>query len=326
MKILKSFEKFTKTNTSISSNDMDNVLEYVYRNINSREIPNLISTIKKIKVKEYELSEAIYADVRNTLTKWFDDKFMTYFINKKKEFYTELIGKLNKFDLTTLNDVNRAYPKFKLDAIYLAGGMDKAADVGAGWRNIVEYIFEMEHEGTKRGLEPVKLQYKGEDYEIDPSYIVDDYRLDLAIKSGKPYIKENYDLPAIFNPVRKEVDRTKNPEFAKNMAIFKSGTYAPDDDFKEISKTMSQSIEPEDEKILLLVDAIFYGVNEYSSAGTFGEMQQASFLRKPIFAWYENGWKIEGHSPWTVPHITKIMRSEDDVRLFINTMINFNKK
>jgi hypothetical protein len=336
MKILKTYERFTKSITPInqsnivtmdninSDNDMNNILEYVYKNIESKNIPGLINTIRKINTDEV-MQEAVFSNIKDKLTRYFDAKFMSYFIDKEKIFYTNLIGKLNKFDLTTIDDVAKVYPDFKMDAIYLAGGMDKAADIGAGWRNIVEYIFEVEHPGTKHDLEPVKLQYKGEDYEVDPSYIVEDYRLDLAIKGGKSYIKKNYDLPVIFNPVRKEVDRTKNPEFAAHMAKFKNGDFEQNDDFKEISKTFSESIEPDDEKILLLVDVVFFGVNEYPSAGTFGELQQASFLRKPIFAWYENNWKIEGHSPWTIPHLTKIMRSEDDVRMMVKTMINYNK-
>lgn len=322
---MKNYNEFVNENLK-SPRDIDDIMSYIDSNIDSKDIPSLINEIEELSEVSESLNENIFSTLRDKLSRWFDDKMMTRFINKKSQFYTDLIGKLSKYDLTTLEDVKAAYPRFMdLNSIYLAGGMDKAADVGKGWRDVVEYIFEVENPGKKRGLEEITINYKGETYNVSPSYVIDDYHLDEAIQQGLSYIKNNYDAPAIFNPVRKEMDRTKNPTFAKAMGKFKSGEYESDEDFSDISKTFAETIELDDEKIVVLSDALFYGVNEYSSAGTFGELQQSSYQRIPIFAWYEEGWEIHGHSPWTIPHITKIMRSEEDVRTFIKTMIEYAK-
>jgi hypothetical protein len=320
---MKKYNQFVNENIQ-SPQDMEEILSYVHDNISSEDIPALISELENLSEMSESINENWFTNIKNRLNRWIDDKLMNRFINKKAKFYVDLASKLKKYDLTTLEDVKQAYPRFnELVSIYLAGGMDKAADVGKGWREVVEWIFEVENQGISHNLEPITISYKGETVELSPAYVVDDYHLDEAIKGGKKYIKENYDLPAIFNPVRKEVDRTKNPEFGAAMGRFKAGEYADDDDFAGISKIFSETIEKDDEKIVVLSDAIFYGANEYSSAGTFGELQQSSFQQIPIFAWYEEGWDIHGHSPWTIPHITKILRTEDDVRTFVNTMINY---
>ena len=320
--MIKKFNQFVNENIS-TNNDLEEIMSYVHDNISSKDIPSLLNQIEEIEKIDESINEGIFSDIKDRLVRWFDDKMMRRFVNKKKDFYSQLCDKLKKYDLTTLEDVKEAYPRFQeLTSIYLAGGMDKATDVGAGWRNIVEYIFEIENPGRKTGLEPIKIDYKGETYEVSPSYVIDDYHLTEAIEKGKSYLKKNYDTPAIFNPVRKEVDRTKNIEFAKSMTKFKSGDYGKEDPFKDISKTFSETIEPEDEKIVIISDAIFYGEDGFGSAGTFGELQQASFQQTPVFAWYKD-WDIHGHSPWTIPHVTKIMRTEDDVRKFIKTMINY---
>lgn len=320
---MKKYQKFVNENVK-EPMDFNYIMEYVFKELNTDEIVKLKNEIENNINIEESLNENLFSNIKNKLNRWFDDKMMSILINKKKNFYVNLVGQLQKYDLTTLDDVNKAYPRFsELVSIYLAGGMDKAADVGKGWREIVEYIFEIENPGKKRNLENISISYKNETYEVSPSYVINDYHLTEALEKGKSYIKKNYDSPAIFNPVRKEIDRTKNVEFSKAMKKFKSGEYNEDDDFSEISKTFSETIEPEDEKIVVITDAIFFGVNEYTSAGTFGELQQSSFQRIPIFAWFEEGWDIHGHSPWTIPHISKIMRSEDDVRKFVKTMINF---
>jgi hypothetical protein len=321
--MIKRYDNFL--NESRNNFDLDEIMRYVHNNLSGKEIKALNKEIEQGLISE-SLNENKFRDLLDRFGRWFDDLMMRRFINKKKDFYLNLVGKLEKYNLETLADVKREYPRFKeLLSIYLAGGMDKAADVGKGWRDVVEYIFEIEHPGKKRGLEDISLTYDGKTYDVSPSYVIDDYHLAEALELGLSYIKENYDAPAIFNPVRKEMDRTKNPDFAAAMSKFKSGDYTENDDFAEISRVFSETIEPDDEKIVALCDAIFYGANEYTNAGTFGELQQSSFQRIPIFAWYEEGWDIHGHSPWSIPHITKIMRSENEVRTFVKTMINYAK-
>ena len=37
-------------------------------------------------------------------------------------------------------------------------------------------------------------------------------------------------------------------------------------------------------------------------------------------------WKISGHSPWNLPHMSKIMRTTEDMKTFVKTMIDYKKK
>jgi len=46
-------------------------------------------------------------------------------------------------------------------------------------------------------------------------------------------------------------------------------------------------------------------------------------LKKPLFAWYIDEWEISGHSPWNLPHMSKIMRTDEDMKLFVKTMVNY---
>lgn len=306
--------------------DLEAILNYIAQNISSSEIPALKKDLKPLLTES--LNEGFFSDMKDKLIKWFDEKIMNYIVNKKKRFYTELIGKLDLFDLTTLDDIKKNFRAFELNSIYLAGGMDKAKDVGAGWRARVEYEFEVNNPGTPyEEMENINIPYHGKNILVKP-YVVDGEHLAEFVESGNDYTLKYYDRPAILNPVRKEMDRTKNPNFGKEMGKFKSGEY--DDttnprQFDEISKIFSGTIEPEDELIVNKCDAVFVGFNEATSGGTFGELQQTSFLTKPIFAWYIDGWRISGHSPWNLPHVSKIMRTDEDMKLFVKTMVNFEK-
>lgn len=324
--MIKNWKQFNES-ISTEDNDLEKILNYIASNIPSSEIPKLKSEL--MPLKESVLNENIFTNIKNRLIKWFDEKIMNYIVGKKRDFYVELIGKLDLFDLTNLDDIQKNFRAFKLDSIYLAGGMDKAKDVGAGWRARVEYEFEVENPGKKSGKEDIVIPYYGELIKVEPAYTIEGEHMNDFIKYGNRYVRSNYDTPAILNPVRKEVDRTKNPKFAEEMRKFKTGEYEDSKDprtFDEISKIFSKTIEPEDEFIVNKCDAVFVGFNEATSGGTFGELQQTSFLNKPIFAWYIDGWKISGHSPWNLPHVSKIMRTDEDMKTFVKTMINYKNK
>ena len=329
--MIKSWKQFNESydgdNQDNDEKDMDEVLGYVASNIPSEEIPALIAALET-PVDE-SLNEGFFSDLKDKLVKWFDEKIMNYIVNKKKDFYSDLIGKLEIFNLTDLSDIDENFRNFKLNSIYLAGGMDKAKDVGAGWRAQVEYEFEVKNGGKKSQMDRIVIPYYGDDITVKTAYTVYNENMNrFSEEGGNKFILKYYDTPAILNPVRKEVDRTKNPKFAEEMGKFKSGEYEETEDprtFDEINKIFSKTIEPEDELIVNACDAFFVGFNEYTSGGSFGELQQASFLNKPIFAWYIDDWKISGHSPWNLPHMSKIMRTTEDMKTFVKTMINYKK-
>lgn len=326
--MIKNWKQFNESYDE-KSNDLDKLLTWIFNNIPSEDIPNLKNDIFVLTNESKLINENVFKNMVGKLSRWFDNKILGYIVDKKSDFYTELIGKLDLFDLTNLDDIKKNFNGFKLDSIYLAGGMDKAKDVGAGWRARVEYEFEINNPGKKFGNKKVTIPIPGEDILVEPSYIVDNESLTEFVKKGNRFLNGNYDKPAILNPVRKEVDRTKNIEFAKEMGKFKRGEYDQTKDprsFDTISSIFSKTIEPEDEIIVNKCDAVFVGFNEATSGGTFGELQQTSFLKKPIFAWYIDDWNISGHSPWNLPHISKIMRTDDDMKTFVKTMVEYTKK
>ena len=143
MKMVKTWQQFNESyEDSKDQKDLEAILNYIAQNIPSSEISNLKKDLTPLLTTE-SLNEGLFSVIKDRLIKWFDEKIMNYMVNKKKRFYTELIGKLDLFDLTTLNDIKDNFRSFELNSLYLAGGMDKAKDVGAGWRSQVEYEFEV---------------------------------------------------------------------------------------------------------------------------------------------------------------------------------------
>lgn len=326
---LKRYIEFIKESPTYTSeiDDMDEILNYIAENIPSEDIPILKMEI--MPLKESVLNEGVFDNIKNRLTRWFDDRIFKYLINKKRDFYLKLIGKLDIFDLTTISDIEKNFPGFELESLYISGGMDKAKDTGAGWRLRLEYEFEVENPGKSYNKPPVKVANEsGNIIEVSPAYVVDGNDLNIYVKEGNKFLKGNYDTPALLNPLRKEMDRTKNPLFGQEMKKFKSGEYQDTKDprsFDVLNNIFSGIIEPDDEHIVRHCSATFLGFNEVASGGTFAELEDLSLLRKPIFVWYLDGWEIHGHSPWNLPHLSKMMRSEEDMKTFVKTLVDYKK-
>ena len=119
--MIKSWKQFNESydgdNQDNDEKDMDEVLGYVASNIPSDEIPALIAALET-PVDE-SLNESFFSDLKDKLVKWFDVKIMNYIVNKKKDFYSDLIGKLEIFNLTDLSDIDENFRDFKLNSIYL---------------------------------------------------------------------------------------------------------------------------------------------------------------------------------------------------------------
>jgi hypothetical protein len=316
------FNEFLNENKKEFKNeDIIEILKLI-QDKDMKDILELRDSIKKgldiISEKKYD----ILSNIKISLQKKFDDKIWKYIINRKKSFYEELIGKLNIFDLTTLDDVKGFK---KIESIYLAGGMDKAKDVGAGWRIVVENEFEKYGEIKNDTLPKVDLKEFGK---TTPKHIVDGEYLDMFIDSPKK-TKNLYDFPLLLNPVRKEVDRTKDDDFKNASDKYKTFTqktkkeeYEPT--LTNINKTMTKSIEIGDEHLVRLADAIFAGLNIYAAAGTHGELQMQSFLNKPIFVWMtDKDWNLKDHSMWTFPHISKFARNEKEMKILVKTIMKY---
>lgn len=327
MKILKEYKKFLKDNkiNKNNINDFDFFLDNIM-SLPTNEIVALRDDIKKMIKEEYinENVSSFLDKLKRKYGSWFDDKLFKFLINRKKNFYIDLVDKLNLFDLSTLDDVIKAFPGLKIKSLYLAGGMDAAEDTGAGWRNTLEFEFEVENPGKKNPkLDKIKIR----DLEIAPAYVVDGKFLDLVLIKPNE-IKKLYDQPMIFNPVRKEEDRNKSDEFDKSVDKMKEKDWDPIENPEPLQffrKTFSKSIEPDDEHLLRLSSAVFLGMDSAAGAGTYGELELLSLIRKPLFAWlmnshdnYPGGFKL-----WNIPHLSKIMRTQDDMKTFVKTILKY---
>ena len=323
-----------------NDNNVNDIFKIIngLKDIPSENISNFKKSIKTPLMRNDKISENIIADIFYSLKikvrQKIDNEIWKYLINRKQKFYYNLVDKMDIFDMTSLDDVFRNYPGFKIESLYLAGGMDKSVDIGAGWRLVIENEFE-KYVGKSIGLPDIDLGPFGK---IEPKRVVDGIYLDEFLKNSKKIIKL-YNKPLILNPVRKEVDRTKDKKFLNGAITYKTFNHETnvndfEPTFTDIRRTMSKSIEVDDEHLVRLSDFVILGLNQAASAGTYGELQTQSHMNKPIFTWMtDKDWKLGqtekdpfgGFSFWTLPHITKFARSEEDMKTLIKTIIRYIK-
>ena len=300
---LKNYDQFLTENININDNDIDYFLsELIKLNDSSEDIINFRNELNKIKTNESKLNESLFTGLSN----WLNDKLINFLIQRKKNFYEKLIDKLSIFDLTTLDDTFKYYPTLtELKSMYLAGGMDEAEGGGAGWRIKLENEFGDSHiAGLNNGNDLIQ------------------------ILKDKKYLNK-FDFPVLLNPVRKEIDRTKDDEFDNMIKRLKTPEYnaiQDDEPVSYIRKTFTKNIEPDDEHLLRISDAVFLGMDRSAGAGTYGELQLLSIAKKPLFCWLIN--KSEGLigevKLWNMPHLSKVMLNEDDMKLFVNTIKTYS--
>jgi hypothetical protein len=328
MKNLRKYQDFLLENNINESNfnEFEMFLNQVM-SLKTNEIMELRDDIETM-IQTEDLNESISSFLTGLKTKfnsWFDDKLFKFLINRKKTFYTELVDKLNLFDLTNLDDVADVFPGFKINSMYLAGGMDEAEDTGKGWREILEYEFEVNNPG-KVNDEVTEIEIKNKN--VKPAYTVDGVFLDMILADEK---KLNlYDKPALFNPVRKEVDRNKDDQFDNAISGMKTTGFDPRKNVKPyqfFQKTFSETIEPDDEHLLRISDVVFLGYDKSAGAGTFGELELASLIRKPVFAWLVNGYEgnYSSFKLWNIPHLSKIARDTKEMEILVKTIKKYTK-
>ena len=324
---LKKYNQFLNEQAKSSFNEIAQILDLL-KNTPTEDIIELRDSLEELSLTSESLTESLLTDIIDKFKLKFrniiDDRIWKYLINRKRDFYVELIDKMNLFDLTTLDDVFTNYPGLKLEALYLAGGMDKARDVGAGWRIVVENEFE-KYPGRATGLPEIDLKEFGK---VEPKRVVDGSYLDLFIENPAK-TKKLFDKPLILNPVRKEVDRTKDPDFEKAARQYKTFGYETEPEEYEptmtnIRKTLSTSIEVGDEHLVRLSDAILLGLNTAAAAGTYGELQTQSLMNKPVFVYMTDPeWSFADFSMWSFPHFTKLARNTDEMRVLVATIMNY---
>jgi len=177
--------------------------------------------------------------------------------------------------------------------------MDESPDTGKGWRVKLENQFGDDH-------------------------IIEDDTLVRVLRD--PKVLSEFSYPVLLNPVRKEVDRNKSDEFDNAISALKSPDYNPREQGEKpldfFRKTFANSIEPDDEHLLRISDAVFLGQDRTAGAGTYGELELLSLSRKPLFCWLIN--KSEGKvgeiKLWTIPTLSKVMLNEEDMKIFCKTL------
>jgi hypothetical protein len=276
--------------------------------------------------QELEMNEGFtdwLSRLKRKFSSWLDDKLFKYLINRKKDFYLKIIDKLSVFDLTTLDDVVEVFPGFKVESLYLAGGMDDAKDGGAGWRNVLEWEFEKRSNGRSQITEPVKIG----DKMIQPKHVIDGDYLNQFLENPNE-IQKMYSNPTLLNPVRKEVERTETDNFSKSFSALRDPNYDPNknvEPFDYFRKSFTTTIEPDDEHLLRISSAVFLGMDPSAGAGTYGELQLLSMIRKPLFAWLVNGHEgnVGAFKLWNIPHLTKVARNKEEMKTLVSTMLRY---
>jgi len=336
MRFIKQYGNFLNERLNTPKIDPD-ILECLI-SIESAPTEVILELKNSLKNVLYRTNESVISDwvdkIKVRLGKWIDDKFWKRIITKKRDFYYDLIDKLNIFDLENLDDIYDNFPGFEMNSLYLAGGIDAATDLGAGWRDVIEYKFEIESPGKKSGSytgpigssyvlgkEKLNIKYDGKEVEFEPSRVLCYNDILRFIKNPKEVSKE-YATPIILNPLRAEEFRFKDLEF-KNAFDKRKDPNITDTEMNTLKKGVSKIIEHEDEQIVRVCDAIFLGLNTTAAAGTYGELETISYMRKPIFTWMVNEDLLSSFSLWILPQISKLARNKKEMEILVQSILDY---
>jgi len=307
-----------------TNNDIDKFLtNLIQNNVPTDEILDFRGDLDDI----LSVNESFKDDLNKLKYKygsWLNDRLFKWLINRKKNFYNDLKDKLSVFDLTTLDDVFHEFPGFKIKSLYLAGGMDEAPGTGRGWRDVLEREFEINTETSNDRVSVANVAGK----DINPSHVVDGEYLDDFLENPKKTYNL-YEKPLLLNPVRKEIDRTKDDTFDVMVDKLKKPGYNPKEEpesFDWFRDTFSKNIEPDDEDLLRISDAVFLGQDNYAGAGTYGELELLSLMRKPLFVWLVNAStdNVGGIKLWTIPHVSKVARNQEEMKVLVKTILDYS--
>ena len=229
-----------------------------------------------------QLNEGIMSNIRNFLSR----KMMSWLINRNEKEIRNTVDLLTIFDPTDFSNVKKS------EIIYLGGGMDAVKDGGKSWRQDIGQEFGVEHVVNTEDV--FKLGY------------TDKFNM------------KKYPKPIIFDPTIKEVIR-EDPEFVNIWKKLKNGEIVPDD-LKYMAKTINKEITNPDLRIVNKCDTIFARLDGTQGPGTLGELQIGTLLRQNIFVWLTGNYQLKNLNLWIIPEINKIIRTDEEVSLLINSI------
>ncbi|CAG7579866.1 MAG: hypothetical protein SLAVMIC_00133 [uncultured marine phage] len=238
----------------------------------------------------------LYRAAVSRLKRWVSKKAVAFLINLSQNDLNKKIDMLSMLDPTDFSDINKA------EVIYLGGGIDKTSEEGAaGWRDNIEEYFGMDH------------VVQGED-------------MILLAKDGK-LNKGNYPKPLIMNPMRNELVRTNDPKFSEIFRKWKAGELNKEtnpDEWKYWANVINKEIHAPDLRIVNACDTNLVKLDPAAGAGTLGEMQVSSLRGLNLFVWLDNGYQVQDISPWLIPTITKLVRSDEELQILLDNIKNIN--
>ena len=239
----------------------------------------------------------IYRAAVSRLKKWLGKKAVSFLINLSQNDLNQKIDMLSMLDPTDFSDISEA------EVIYLGGGIDKTSEEGAaGWRDMIEAYFGMDH------------VVKGEDM------------ITLA-RDGK-LNKKNYPKPLIMNPMRNELVRTNDPKFAEIFRKWKAGELDQEtnpEEWKYWANVINKEIHAPDLRIVNACDTNLVKLDPAAGAGTLGEMQVSALRGLNLFVWLDNGYTVKDISPWLIPTVTKLVRSDEELNILLENIKKLNE-
>lgn len=232
----------------------------------------------------------MFKSILSKLKKWLSKKMIDILINMNEKDLNEKIQKLKQLDPTDLSDIDN------IEAIYLGGGIDKTSEEGAaGWRDSIESYFGMDH--IIKGKDMIRLAKMGK---ID---------------------KSQYPKPLILNPLRNELVRNDDPKFAEIFRKWKAGELDSEKDHQEWkywADVINKEIYAPDLRIVNICDTNLVKLDPAAGAGTISEIQVSSLRGLNIFIWLDNGYSVKDISPWLIPSISKLIRSDEELEILLD--------
>lgn len=309
----------------------------------------LSSIVEGENIEESKLNESLFQGLKDKVLRWLNKKVFTWLINQSEKELVNIIDTLTVLDPSDLSNL-----KVKPEIIYLGGGIDKTPDNYKITDNVDEILSKIKeiapqkfkdfHSGTnvveverrtnldflgdlKQFLEPIggggNWRYDIENFFGDDHVVKDEHMENLS-KTGK-IKKSDFPKPIIVNPLRSEANKRMNPRWVDVYRKWKEGDLEDEEDIAFFKKELISGIVTPDLRMVNICDTNFIRLDGTHGAGTLGEAEMSRFRKQNMFIWIAGGYELSDLSPWIMPGITKLLRSEDEVNILISAIKNLYK-
>lgn len=314
------------------------------------------------------INESLFSDLKFKLKEWVHDKMLLWLLNQSEKKLNKTIDLLNVFDPTDFSNIRKCesiYLGGGIDktpdeyVIKPIRGVNPQASVGTRegmLRSITDKLMTLIPDKFK-STEPERFVFivsRGTNLEL----VLDEnelnsieliagggsWRFDIEKKFGDEHVvsnedlmimertgvlkKNEYEIPLIINPLRKEQSVRDDEKFKEIYAKWKSGKLDKEqnsDIIKYMAKVINRDIKPPDLRLLNICDTNLVKYDAVAGDGTKGELQFGALKHyMNLFLWLDGGYKVKDISIWTFPEVTKIIRNKEELNLLIDTIKKFN--